>query len=81
MPTHCQQGLVTCDHMLSNSQVTASGFRRHAYDSRWILLGGKISRIGIVSRQRGRINNGDVHTPIGVITVYMRMRKRSHALQ
>jgi len=40
-----------------------------------------MNRIRIVSRQHSRINNGDVHTLIGVFTVYMRMRKRSHALQ
>ena len=37
--------------------------------------------IRIVSRRPGRVNNSEVHTLVSVITVYMCMRKRNHALQ
>jgi len=40
-----------------------------------------MGRIRIVSVDPGGINVGDVHMLINAMTVYMRMRKRRHALQ
>ena len=78
--------LLACDSRLINYQSTAPVFRRHAYNCRVMGINRKFCeiRIVVVIDQPWSINHVDMHTLSIVITVliiYVRMRKRSHALQ
>jgi hypothetical protein len=75
-----------CMYRLSSCQVTAPVFRRHADNCRVMPVYSKLCEIRfvVVIDQPWRINHVDMHTlsiVLTVLIVYVRMRKRSHALQ
>lgn len=85
-----QQALFTCNNGLRNAQTTNSIFRRHAHDRGVMLIGSQViplysqtcwNIIVIVIGESGRIGQCKMYILINAITVYMRMRKRRHALQ